>query len=57
MEGFGELALAEGEVYIGNFNAGYPHGLGIRKWQNGDLYEGQYKAGFQHGHGLLLSQD
>jgi hypothetical protein len=32
MEGFGELALAEGEVYIGNFVAGYPHGLGIRKW-------------------------
>ena len=43
MEGFGELTLAEGEVYIGNFEKMVPNGLGIRKWRNGDLYEGQYK--------------
>lgn len=43
MEGFGELALAEGEVYIGNFVNGFPNGIGIRKWHNGDLYEGAYR--------------
>lgn len=40
MDGFGELILAEGEVYIGEFQNGYPHGKGIRKWKNDDFYEG-----------------
>jgi len=32
MEGFGELTLQQGEIYIGNFTNGYPNGQGIRKW-------------------------
>ena len=57
MEGFGELTLSEGEIYIGNFKNGYPNGQGIRKWPNGDFYEGQYANGFQTGVGLFLSQE
>lgn len=55
MEGFGELSLALGEVYIGDFMAGFPHGKGIRKWDNGDFYEGDYVMGYQTGKGLFLS--
>lgn len=40
MEGQGELLLAQGEVYIGNFVNGYPNGIGTRKWTNGDVYKG-----------------
>lgn len=55
MEGFGELALQQGELYIGHFSDGYPNGQGIRKWSNGDFYEGNYLNGYQNGHGMFLS--
>ena len=55
MEGFGELTLSQGEIYIGNFKNGYPNGKGIRKWANGDFYEGSYLNGYQTGKGLFLS--
>jgi len=46
MEGFGELNLSEGEVYLGMFSNGYPNGQGIRKFKNGDIYEGEYSSGY-----------
>ena len=55
MEGFGELKLSEGEVYIGYFLNGFPNGHGIRKWANGDFYEGSYVNGYQTGKGMFLS--
>ena len=55
MEGFGELTLSEGEVYIGFFLNGFPNGHGIRKWANGDFYEGSYENGYQTGQGMFLS--
>ena len=40
MNGKGELIINEGEVFIGDFKNGFPHGQGVRRWGNGDLYEG-----------------
>ena len=47
MEGQGELLLAQGELYIGNFVNGFPCGYGTRKWANGDVYKGNFVNGFQ----------
>jgi hypothetical protein len=49
MQGIGELTMSQGEIYAGEFIAGYPYGQGIRKWVNGDTYKGQFKNGFQSG--------
>ena len=32
MHGKGELTISKGDMYIGHFSDGYPHGGGIRKW-------------------------
>ncbi len=57
MEGQGELLLAQGEVYIGNFQNGYPNGIGTRKWTNGDVYKGQFVNGFQSGQGIFQCKE
>lgn len=53
MEGQGELIMSQGELYLGAFYNGYPHGQGQRQWINGDLYDGNFKNGYQNGQGTF----
>lgn len=46
MEGLGELLMTRGELYVGEFKNGFPHGHGNRTWPNGNKYIGDFRSGY-----------
>jgi len=50
IEGLGERLL-KGDLYIGTFVNGSPHGKGIITYQNKSVYDGQWDAGKPQGQG------
>ncbi|XP_073280924.1 phosphatidylinositol 4-phosphate 5-kinase 1-like [Primulina huaijiensis] len=46
-----EKHLRSGDLYIGSFSNGTPHGLGKYLWKNGCMYEGGWKKGKASGKG------
>lgn len=52
-QGYGDYQWANGQRYLGNFEAGKMHGLGIFYWSRTYKYVGQWKAGKRNGRGVL----
>ena len=50
-EGRGTLVYANGNIYEGQWLAGWPHGQGKYTEATGNVYEGAYVEGKRHGHG------
>ncbi|KZV28831.1 phosphatidylinositol 4-phosphate 5-kinase 2 [Dorcoceras hygrometricum] len=46
-----EKRLRNGDLYIGSFSTGTPHGLGKYLWKDGCMYEGEWKKGKASGKG------
>ena len=48
---FGPDSEREGDIYIGEFKSGDPHGQGTYTYANGDKYVGEFQDGKAHGQG------
>ncbi|KAM7252821.1 hypothetical protein ACFE04_025439 [Oxalis oulophora] len=46
-----EKMLPNGDLYIGSFSAGVPHGSGKYLWRDGCMYEGEWRRGKASGKG------
>ncbi|XP_073035661.1 phosphatidylinositol 4-phosphate 5-kinase 1-like [Primulina eburnea] len=46
-----EKRLRNGDLYIGSFSSGIPHGLGKYLWKDGCMYEGEWRKGKASGKG------
>ncbi|CAL9215856.1 unnamed protein product [Arabidopsis halleri] len=46
-----EKPLPNGDLYIGSFSGGFPHGSGKYLWKDGCMYEGDWKRGKASGKG------
>lgn len=46
-----EKPLPNGDLYIGSFSGGFPHGSGKYLWSDGCMYEGEWKRGKASGKG------
>ncbi len=53
IEGYGEMRLADGSIYKGQFRQGRMHGQGIRYYRRGDVYLGWFVEGLRQGEGRL----
>jgi hypothetical protein len=47
----GDAASGGGGEYVGEWECGYQHGTGTRRWSNGDMYTGHYWNGQRTGEG------
>lgn len=54
MPHYGPYKNEAGEVYMGQFKDGQPHGEGKSYWPNGDWHKGEYFQGVKHGAGLYI---
>ncbi|NJN50745.1 MAG: hypothetical protein HC809_02140 [Gammaproteobacteria bacterium] len=55
--GVGEYRWPDGRIYVGEFVAGQPHGIGIDTRPDGSMYEGDFDQGRRHGEGQLTLPD
>ena len=55
--GVGELSLANGDKYSGDFAEGKMHGWGTYKMTNGDTYDGEFVQGCMTGSGTYYYAD
>ena len=39
-------------IYLGKFENGKAHGMGVYTWINGDVYDGQWSEGYKEGYGI-----
>ncbi|CAH2033577.1 unnamed protein product [Thlaspi arvense] len=46
-----EKPLPNGDLYLGSFSGGFPHGSGKYLWKDGCMYEGDWKRGKASGKG------
>ncbi len=54
--GYGEMVLANGDRYCGQFNDGVMNGFGKHEWtKSGDVFEGNWENGEMHGNGVLTT--
>jgi hypothetical protein len=53
MQGQGRYVFPSGEVFVGSFKDGLPHGFGRISYPNGDRFEGELSRGELHGNGIL----
>lgn len=51
-DGDGLEVFANGDIYIGRYEAGSPEGYGEYYWLNGAHYRGQFLSGMRHGRGI-----
>ncbi|XP_022989580.1 phosphatidylinositol 4-phosphate 5-kinase 8-like isoform X1 [Cucurbita maxima] len=54
IQGLTENVLSNGDVYIGNFKDGLPHGKGKYTWFEGTIYEGDWEDGKMAGKGKII---
>ena len=52
-EGQGEIVMADGFRYVGQWKAGEIDGKGVATYANGDVYEGSFVAGKRQGDGVM----
>ncbi|MEJ6749001.1 MAG: hypothetical protein QNK60_03645 [Flavobacteriales bacterium] len=49
--GYGTYTWSSGDIYKGEWKAGFKEGKGTYTWDNGSKYVGEYKNGNFHGQG------
>lgn len=53
--GKGTYLFANGDLYTGDFQNGFPNGFGKIAYADGDNYEGEIEKGHLHGKGIMIS--
>jgi hypothetical protein len=54
---FGKCSYLHGDVYVGEWSGGQPHGFGKCMFKDGKIYEGGWKTGGYHGKGKYTNAD